>query len=49
MSSQLYFVDNLTAGRIHFKQDPALVRSAEIARRLERRPLRLFGRGVLAR
>ena len=49
MSSQLYFVDSLTAGRIHYKQDPALVRSAEIARRLERRPLRMFGRDVLAR
>jgi len=49
MSSQLYFVESLTAGRIHFRQDPALLRSAEIARRLERRRRRVAGRQLLAR
>lgn len=33
MTSQLYLARGIAAGMIHSDQDPALVRSAEIARR----------------
>jgi hypothetical protein len=44
MTSQLYLARGIAAGKIHSDQDPALVRSAEIARleaRRARRSLRL--------
>jgi hypothetical protein len=47
MTSQLYVARRIAAGQIHSDQDPALVRSAEIARlesRRERRALRTWGR-----
>jgi hypothetical protein len=40
MTSQLYLALGIAAGMIHSDQDPALVRSAEIARREERRARR---------
>jgi hypothetical protein len=39
MTSQLYLARGIVAGMIHSDQDPALVRSAEIAR-LEARRVR---------
>lgn len=47
MTSQLYLARGIAAGMIHPTQDPALVRSAEIARletRRERRALRARAR-----
>ena len=43
MTSQLYLARGIAAGMIHSDQDPALVRSAEIAR-LESRPTRWLRR-----
>ena len=37
MTSQLYLARGIAAGMIHTDQDPAVVRSAEIALREERR------------
>ena len=37
MTSQLYLARGIAAGMIHSDQDPAVVRSAEIALREERR------------
>ena len=37
MTSQLYLARGIVAGMIHSAQDPALVRSAEIARAEARR------------
>jgi len=47
MTSELYLAMGIAAGLIHSDQDPALVRSAEIARlekRRARRVRRVFGR-----
>ena len=40
MTSQLYLARGIAAGMIHSDQDPALVRSAEIAREEARRERR---------
>ena len=40
MTSQLYLARGIAAGMMHSDQDPALVRSAEIALREERRDRR---------
>jgi hypothetical protein len=40
MTSQLYLARGIAAGMIHSDQDPAVVRSAEIIRREERRARR---------
>ena len=47
MTSQLYLARGIAAGMIHSDQDPALLRSVEIARLQERRGRR--ARRALAR
>jgi hypothetical protein len=44
MTSQLYLARGIAAGMIHSDQDPALVRSAEIARVESRRDTRWLRR-----
>ena len=49
MTSQLYLARGIAAGMIHSDQDPAVVRSAEIVRRQDRRRRRSKGTAGLAR
>lgn len=40
MTTQLYLARGIVDGRVHTDQDPALVRTVELARRAERRAAR---------
>lgn len=40
MTTQLYLARGIVAGRVHTEQDPALLRTVELARQDERRARR---------
>ena len=40
MTAQLYLAHGIVEGRAHSEQDPALVRTVELARHIERRAAR---------
>jgi len=49
MTTQLYLARGIIRGRVHTDQEPALVRSVELARSEARRERRAAQRGLRAR